>query len=74
MKHNDSQKISYMFNTGRTGEKEIRQVSAEAHLKVFWQRPAKDGKTPIINEYSISPVRLNLPLIEPRVIVGKYKF
>lgn len=75
MKHNDTQKVLYMFTTGRTGEKEIRQVSAEAHLKVFWQRPVKDNsRAPIVNEFTISPVRLNLPLIEPRVIVGKFFF
>lgn len=72
MKHNDIQKINYQFDTGRVGEKEIRHVSAEAHLKVFWQRPVIDGKEPIVNEFTITPVRLNLPLIEPRVIVGKY--
>lgn len=72
MKYNDSQKISHVFNTGRSSEKEIRHVSAEAHLKVVWQRKLTEGQTPIVNEFTITPVRLNLPLIEPRVIVGKF--
>lgn len=73
MNFNDTRNIDYTFTTGRSDE-DIRHVSAEAHLKLFWQRPAKDGDLtePVVNEFSIAPVRLNLPLIEPRVIVGKY--
>lgn len=74
MNFNDTRNIDYTFTTGRSDE-DIRHVSAEAHLKLFWQRPAKDGGAPastVVNEFSIAPVRLNLPLIEPRVIVGKH--
>lgn len=72
MAHNESQKFNYIFHSGRTGDKEIRHVNAEAHLKILWQRPVEDGIEPIINEFTITPVRLSLPLIEPRVIVGKF--
>lgn len=66
--HNDRHRISYIIDTARSGESEVRQVTAEAHLKLFWKR--KDSE--VVNEFKISPVRLNLPIIEPRVIVSKY--
>lgn len=73
MTHNENQKFNYIFHTSRTTHNEVRHVSAEAHLKILWQRPAKNGSAPIVNEFKITPVRLNLPLIEPRVIVGKFR-
>lgn len=75
LEHNQKHKLSYIFDNSRAGEKDIRQVQASAHLKLRWRRPSKDNNIQSVeNVFTLSPLNITLPLIEPRVIVGKFLY
>jgi hypothetical protein len=70
LKHNDGLRIDYLFDcTLDSNPRDARRnnVSAEAHLKVFWSRSSSSH--PEVSEFVVPVVRMTLPLYEPRVIV-----
>lgn len=70
MKHNDSQKFSYILDSCRKSEDaEVRIVEAEASISIFWRRNNVDGSEGPTNVYKVPALKITLPLIEPRVIV-----
>lgn len=70
MKRDAIEKATYTFMTERFDHEGTQRATAEAHFTILWQRPVTEG-TPVVNKFTIAPVRFNLPLIEPRVLVGK---
>ncbi|ODQ67035.1 hypothetical protein NADFUDRAFT_49483 [Nadsonia fulvescens var. elongata DSM 6958] len=59
----------YLFDTSRAKNTDSRSVPIEARYSVRWCRKAPENKADsIINEFAAPILRLNLPLIEPRVI------
>lgn len=69
MVRNDRHKNRFVIDCWRKGNRELRSIVAEARLNIKWKR-TKDGP---VNSLISSPVRLDLPLYEPRVILSLQK-